>query len=358
MKMKLPRRNFLDPATGAAAPPAVSRIAGAQTGRKRPARLIVPFASACLAISLLAISDHRAWPQTISAIKIVVPVPPGGANDFLARLLAEQIGRAQGLALTIENRAGAGGIIGAEAVSRSTPDGRTLLIESNSFLIDALLQKTNYHPLTSFEPICNLVDAPTVLTVNAAAPYGTLADLIDAARAKPREITLATIGPGGTFRIGYERLRRAANVDITFVPYPGIAPAVNALLGAHVSSVFSTYSTVSEQVNTGRLRPLATGSLTRIGPLPDVPTVAESGYPHYEVDQWFGLWAPAKTPKQAISQLAGWFTAALQTFEIKQKLLAQGLFPVGVCAMGFDGYLRRKYDEYGRVIREANIKAE
>jgi tripartite-type tricarboxylate transporter receptor subunit TctC len=314
--------------------------------------------SACLAISLFAISNHLAWSQTISTVKIVVPVPPGGVNDFLARVLAEQIGRAQGVAFIIENRSGAGGIIGAEAVSRSAPDGSTLLLGSNSVLIDALVQKTNYHPLTSFEPICNLVDAPTVITVNAAAPYRKLADLIDAARAKPREITLATVGPGGTFRIGYERLRRAANVDITFVPYAGIAPAVNALLGAHVSFVFSTYSTVSEQVNAGRLRALATGSPTRIGPLPEVPSVAESGYPNYEVDQWLGLWAPAKTPKEAVSQLAGWFTAALQTPEIKQKLAAQALFPVGVCATGFGSYLRRKYDEYGRAVREANIMAE
>jgi tripartite-type tricarboxylate transporter receptor subunit TctC len=314
--------------------------------------------SACLAISLLAISGHRAWPQTISTVKIVVPVPPGGATDFVARLLAEQIGRAQGIAFTIENRSGAGGIIGAEAASRAAPDGNTLLIHSNSFLIDPLVQKTNYYPLTSFEPICNLVDAPTVTTVNSASSYRRLADLIDAARAKPREITLATVGPGGTFRIGYERLRRAANVDITFVPYPGMAPAVNALLGAHVSFVFSTYSSVSEQLNAGRLRALATGSPTRIEPLPEVPTFTESGYPDYEVDQWFGLWAPAKTPKEAVSQIAGWFTAALQTPEIKQKLAAQGLFPVGVCTTGFGSYLRRKYDEYGRAVREANIKAE
>jgi tripartite-type tricarboxylate transporter receptor subunit TctC len=130
-------------------------------------------------------------------------------------------------------------------------------------------------------------------------------------------------------RIGYERLRRAANVDITFVPYPGVAPAVNALLGGHVSSVFSTYSTVSEQVNAGRLRALATGSPTRIGPLPEVPTVAESGYPDYEVDVWIGLWAPAKTPKEAISQLAGWFSAALQT--LKQKPAPRALSSRGMC---------------------------
>jgi tripartite-type tricarboxylate transporter receptor subunit TctC len=236
-----------------------------------------------IAISLLVPSINAAWPQTITTVKIIVPVPPGGANDVLARVLAEQIGRSHGIAFTIENRLGAGGIIGAEAVSRAAPDGNTLLIDSNSLVIDALVQKTNYHPLTSFEPVCHLVDAPTVITVNTASPYLRLADLMEAARDKPREITVASLGPAGPFRIGFERLRRAANVDMTFVPYPGIAPAVNALLGGHVTSVLSSYSSVSE---------------------------------HYEMDVWFGLWAPAKTPKEVLSQLANWFTAALQTTEL------------------------------------------
>jgi tripartite-type tricarboxylate transporter receptor subunit TctC len=161
--------------------------------------------SACLAISLLAISD--ASPQ-ISTVKIVVRVPPGGANDFLARVLVEQIGRAQGPAFTIENRTGAGGIIAAEAVSRSATDGRTLLIDSNSLLIDALVQKTNYHPLTELRADLQSGRCAVRQCCRALSQTG---DLIDAARAKPREITLATLGPGGPFRIGYERLRRAAN---------------------------------------------------------------------------------------------------------------------------------------------------
>jgi tripartite-type tricarboxylate transporter receptor subunit TctC len=186
--------------------------------------------AAAVVILMVMLSSQVAWAQT-TAIRIVVPVPPGGANDVLARLLAEQIERMQGITVTIENRLGAGGIIGAEAVSRATPNGNTLLMDSNSLFIDSLLQKTNYHPLTSFEPICHLVDVPTVIAVNGGSPYRKLADLIDAARAKPREITLASLGPGGTFRIGFERLKRAANVDMTFVRYPGVAPAVNALLG-------------------------------------------------------------------------------------------------------------------------------
>jgi tripartite-type tricarboxylate transporter receptor subunit TctC len=309
-----------------------------------------------IAISLLAVSLNAAWPQTITTVKIVVPVPPGGANDVLARVLAEQIGRSHGIAFTIENRLGAGGIIGAEAVSRAAPDGNTLLISSNSLVIDALVQKTNYHPLTSFEPVCHLVDAPTVITVNTASPYLRLADLIEAARDKPREIAVASLGPAGPFRIGFERLRRAANVDMTFVPYPGIAPAVNALLGAHVTSVLSSYSSVSEHLSASKLRALATGSLTRIDPLPEVPTVAESGYRDYEMDVWFGLWAPAKTPKEVLSQLSNWFTAALQTTEIRRKLAIQALFPVGVCATDFGIYLRKKYEDYGRAIRDSNIK--
>jgi tripartite-type tricarboxylate transporter receptor subunit TctC len=145
---------------------------------------------------------------------------------------------------------------------------------------------------------------------------------------------------------------------MTFVPYPGVAPAINALLGEHVTSVLGTYSTVAEQLNAGKLRALATASRTRIEPLPEVPTVAESGYNNYEVDYWLGLLAPAKTPKETISRLAGWFTAALQALDVKRKLVAQGLNPVGMCRADFDALLHKQYDDFGRVIREANIKAE
>ena len=159
-------------------------------------------------------------------------------------------------------------------------------------------------------------------------------------------------------QIAFETLKRAANVDMTFVPYPGVAPAINALLGEHVTSVLGTYSTVAEQLNAGKLRALATASRTRIEPLPEVPTVAESGYNNYEVDYWLGLLAPAMTPKGTISRLAAWFTAALQALDVKRKLVAQGLYPVGMCGADFDALLHKQYDDFGRVIREANIKAE
>jgi len=310
-----------------------------------------------VAVTLIALSSHGAWSQTTRTIKIVVPVPPGGGEDILARLLGDQISRAHGLRIVIENRPGAGGVIGVEAVSRAVPDGNTLLMMSPGFVINPQLRKVNYDPLTSFEPICQLVSVPAILAVNSASPYRTLADLFDAARAKPGDLVHATTF-GSVFHIGIEMLKRAAKVDMILVPYPGAAPAVTALLGQHVTSVFYGYPGVVDQLKSGRLRALATASRTRIASLPDLPTVAESGYKDYEVDFWFGVAAPAKTPNEAVSQLTGWFTAALQAPEVRAKLDVQGYYPVGLCGAEFRTLLRKQYGEYGRVIREENIKAE
>jgi len=147
-------------------------------------------------------------------------------------------------------------------------------------------------------------------------------------------------------------------VNFTYVPYQGSAPAVNALLGEHLTSVLASYPNVAEYVRSGKLRALATTSGSRIEQMPDVPTIAESGLKNVEADIWFGVAAPAKTPNDALTRLAGWFTAALQDPDIKSKLVAQGLFPVGTCGAEFGAFVRQQYDEYGRVIREANIKSE
>jgi tripartite-type tricarboxylate transporter receptor subunit TctC len=313
---------------------------------------------AAAVIAVLTLSGHGAWSQARAAIKIVAPSAPGGVTDTLARLLAEQVGRAQGQTILIENRPGAGGVIGYEAVSRAAPDGNTLMIMGTDTLIPPHLRKLNFDLLTGFEPICYLVSAPTVIAVNSASPYRTLGDLLNAARARPGELTVASVGPASALQIAFEMLKRAANVDMTFVPYPGVAPAINALLGEHVTSVFASYSTASEQLKAGKLRALATPARTRIELLPEVPTVDELGYKDYELDYWFGALAPAKTPKEKVSQLAGWFTAALQAPEFRAKLAPLGLLPVGMCGAEFAALLRKQYDDFGQVIREANIKAE
>jgi tripartite-type tricarboxylate transporter receptor subunit TctC len=312
-----------------------------------------------VAVAILSVTPfgHGAWSQA-RAIKIVAPSAPGGVTDTLARLLGEQVAQAQGQTILIENRPGAGGVIGYEAVSRAAPDGNTLMIMGTDTLIPPHLRKLNFDLLTGFEPICYLVSAPTVIAVNSAAPYRTLGDLLNAARARPGELTVASVGPASALQIAFETLKRAANVDMTFVPYPGVAPAINALLGEHVTSAFASYSTASEQLKAGKLRALATPSRTRIELLPEVPTVAESGYRDYELNYWFGALAPAKTPKEKVSQLAGWFTAALQAPEFRAKLAPLGLLPVGMCGANFAALLRKQYDDFGQVIRDTNIRAE
>jgi tripartite-type tricarboxylate transporter receptor subunit TctC len=310
----------------------------------------------CLALASLMFGGHDAWSQ--KTIKLVVPVPPGASTDFVARLMAEQIGRMQGVTMVVENRPGASGMIGTEAVSRTVPDGTTLLMTANTYLIDAQVRKANYHPVTGFEPLCFLVESPAVLVVNSASPYRSLGDLLDAARARPGELTMASVGPGTSFQIGFVTFTRMANVSMTYVPYAGSAPAVNAVLGEHVTSVFVGYAVVAENLKAGKLRALATATLKRIVPLPDVPTFDESGFKELEVDNWFGVIAPAKTPKETLAQLAGWFTQALALPEVKERLAAQGLYPVGTCGTAFGALIRKRYDEYGEAIRGANIKRE
>jgi tripartite-type tricarboxylate transporter receptor subunit TctC len=307
---------------------------------------------------LFALTICGAWSQTTRPIKNIVPVPAGSTQDILARLLADEIGRTQGATMVTENRPGAGTAIAAEAASHALPDGSTLLSNAPPFLINPQLRKAAYDPLTGFEPICYLARSPTVIVVNSASPYRTLADLLNAARANPGELTLAGIGPASAIQIAFEALKRAAKSDMTFIPYPGTTPAVNALLGAHVTSVFGNYGDVAAQMKAGKLRALAAASSMRIDSLPDLPTIAESGYPEYEADIWYGLVAPAKTPKESISKLAGWIAAALRVPEIKDKLAIQGLYPVGLCGADFGAFMRKQYIEYGRVIQEANIKEE
>ncbi len=311
-----------------------------------------------LAAAVLVILASQAATSETRIIKIIVPVPPGGAGDILARQLAEQVGRAHGPSVIIENRSGAGTIIGTDAVAHAAPDGNTLLMNAPYLLIGPQVRKVNYDPLTGFEPICYLVSSPGIIVVNGASPYRTLADFLDAARKKPGELTLASVGPATAQHLGFERLKRAANVDITYVPFGGGAPAINALLGNHVTAVFAEYAPLAAHIKAGTLRALATTSPSRIEPLPNLPTVAESGYKDYEVDLWWSLFAPAKTPKDTVKQLADWFTAALRAPEVKAKLVTQGFSPVGMCGADFAALLRKQYDDYGRIIRASNIKTE
>jgi tripartite-type tricarboxylate transporter receptor subunit TctC len=312
-------------------------------------------ATALLATCLFALAGHEARPQA-RTIRIVVPFPAGGSADIIARLLGEHIARTFGPSVVVENRPGGGATIAYEAVARAAPDGNTLVINGNSIVINPHLRKVNYDPLTSFEPICYLLSSPQVFVVQSGSPYKTLGEFIAATKANPGKLVFASVGPATTQHIGFEQFRRLSGIDVTYVPYPGGAPAMTALLGGHVTAVLANYSEAVEQLHGGKVRALASASLKRIPPLPEVPTVDELGYKGYNVEVWFGVMAPAKTPKERAAELAKWFQAAIKAPEVTPKLLKIGLYPVGTCLGDFAAHIRSQYDEYGRIIREAGIK--
>jgi tripartite-type tricarboxylate transporter receptor subunit TctC len=317
-------------------------------------------AGVAAAFSGILLSGHSAWSQAARTIKVVVAVPPASPAYTVANQFVEQISKAfsqaHGPMIEIATRMLADGTMGAEDVLRAAPDGNTLLMTSNIFIINPYVRQVHYDPLTGFEPVCYLARLPEVVVVNSTSHYRTLADLLSAAVTSPGELTMASFGPTGSSRIAVEMLKLAANVDLKYVPYPSQATAVNALLGEHVTSGIITYVAVAERLKDAKLRALATASRTRIEPLPDVPAVAESGYKDYEAEVRLWLFAPAKTPKEVVSQLAGWFTAAMQAPEAKAKLVTRGIYPIAMCGADFGDYFRKQYIEYGRVIRESGIR--
>jgi tripartite-type tricarboxylate transporter receptor subunit TctC len=311
-----------------------------------------------LAALAAVLSASQAPAQSSRQIKFIVPFPAGGGADLLTRVLAEKWGQANGVSTVIENRPGAASVIGTEAASRAAPDGNTVALVANSFIVHPNFKKLTYDPLTSFEPVCLLASSPQVIVVNSASPYKTLTELFDAARARPGELSNASVGPASAQHIAMEQLKLLGKVNMVFVPFNGNTPALNQLLGNHVSAVMSNYSESAEHVNAGKLRALAVGGKARLKEWPNVPTVAEQGFPDYAVEVWYGLVAPAKTPKDKVAELSKWCAEAMLAPELKPKWDLQGLAPVGSSAEAFAAHLRKQSEGYIRVIREANIKGE
>jgi tripartite-type tricarboxylate transporter receptor subunit TctC len=314
--------------------------------------------AACLAVAAaITIALAAGAPaQTARTVKIVVPYPPASGPDILSRLMAEQIGKMHGATVLVENRPGGGTMIGTEAAARAAPDGGTVLLVANSFVVNPALKPQSYDVTTSFDPVCHLASTPMVLVVQGTSPYKTLGDLIAAARAKPGALSLGA-APTSSLHVAFEVIKRAAKINMTFVPFPGTAPAINTLMGGHVTAVFADYPTVVGHLKSGPLRGLVTASAKRNPALPEIPTFAEAGVGAYEADIFYGIVAPAKTPREALSQLSGWFSAALKAPEVQPRLAQQGLFPVGLCGAPFGDFMRRLVDDYARIIRESGIKA-
>jgi tripartite-type tricarboxylate transporter receptor subunit TctC len=313
---------------------------------------------AALAIVALtaALGVSTAWSQAARTIRLILPFPPGGPADAMARLVAQQIGTSGGPTMVVESHPGAGTEIGTEYVSRAAPDGNTLLIISPSFVVLPHVRTLNYDPLRDFVPVCNLATFPPLIVVDSDSPYHTLAEFIDAARARPGVLTYGTIGPATASQIAFEMLKQAAKVDITFVPFTGYTPAVQALLAHQLTAAQADLTTLQGQLQTGKLRALATTAARRVPVVPDVPTVIESGYNNVEAEFYGGVVAPAKTPQATISRLIGMFSDAIKTPAIKAKFTSLGFIPGDQCGAAFGATIRRDYDNYGRTIREAHLQ--
>jgi len=320
-------------------------------------RVCWPVALAVVALSS-ALACSAAWTQAGRTIRLILPFPPGGPADAMVRVVVQQIVETGGASMVVETHPGAGTAIGTEYVARSTPDGNTLLIISPSFVVLPHVRKLNYDPLLDFVPICELATFPPLIVVNSDSPYRTLGDFIAAAQARPGALTYGTIGPATSSQIAFEMLKQSANVDITFVPFAGYTPAVQALLAHQLTAAQADLTTLQGQLQTGKLRALATTAAARIAMVPGVPTVIEAGYKNVEAEFYGGVMAPAKTPQATVTQITRSFSDAIRSPAVKAKFTSLGFVPGGQCGGDFGAIIRKDYDNYGRTIRDAHLQMQ
>lgn len=290
-------------------------------------------------------------------VRLVVTFPAGGTADVLARLVADQMSRAGGPTFIVDNKPGANSIIGNEFAARAAPDGGTMLMVANSFLITSFVRTLPYDTMTGFEPVCSLADSPLIITVRADSPYKTLKDLLAATKARPGATAMGAIGPATAQRVAIEMLRKASGLDVNFVPYPSSAQALNALLGGDVPTAMVAIADAGAMAADGRVRMLAVLTPDRVAGWPDVPTVRESGF-DVAYSAWFGLLAPAKTPAPLMDQLSSRVAKAMEAPELREKLKPLEFYPSVSCGAKFGDYLRAESAATGNIVREAGIKME
>ena len=304
--------------------------------------------------SAIAQSEYPSRP-----VRIVVPSPPGGGTDIVARVLAQHFAKSFGQQFFVENKPGAGNMIGIEAVARSAPDGYTLLMTASTLALNSVLfKKVPYDPVRDFAPITLTATAPNVLLVHPSVPAQSLAEFIALAKAKPGALSYGTPGIGTSPHLSMELLKSMAGIDLQHVPYKGTAAAVTDVIGGQIAATFSNALTAKPQVDAGRVRALAITGPRRIEALPGVPPVAEAGVPGYEAMQWYGLLAPAGTPAAIIERLNAEALKALRSVEMKERLAADGAEPLGGSPAEFAALIRRELDKWTRVARAAGIEPQ
>lgn len=309
----------------------------------------------CATPPALAQSTYPTHPITM-----VVGFAPGGGTDTVARIIAKNLGENLGQQVVVENKAGAGGNIATDYVAHAEPDGYTLLLGSVGSLTVAphILPKLSYRPLQDFAPVTMAVVFPNVLVVNPSFPAKTLAEYVKLAKDKPGTVTQASSGIGGAGHLAGELLKMRAGIDAIHVAYKGGGPGMLAVLGGEVNAYFATPVSAGPHIKSGKVRALATTGSKRDSLLPDVPTVAESGYPGYEATNWYAYVVPAKTPKNVVERLNQALVKVLRNPEVIGMLHKQGLEPSPSTPAELAAFMQREYDTWGKVVKQAGIKAE
>jgi len=299
----------------------------------------------------------QAYPS--KPVRMVVPSSAGGGTDIVARIIAPELSKRLGQQVVIDNRPGAGTMIGIEVAAKSPPDGYTLLMGLSTLAINsALYKKVPYDPQRDFAPITQAISSASIIVVHPSVPVKTLKELIAFARARPGQINYASAGTGTYPHMTMELFLSMAKLKMVHIPYKGTAPAMIDMVAGQVATMAATILTGMPQIRAGRLRPLGITSAARSPIVPDIPTVAEAGLPGYESVQWYGMLAPARTPRDIITRLHGEATRVLQQPEIKARFAGDGADPVGSSPEEFTRYIQSELTKWARVARDAGIQQE
>lgn len=300
----------------------------------------------------------QAYPT--KAIRVVVPFPPGGGTDIIAREVTQKVASSTGWTFVIDNKPGAGGNLGVDAVAKSPADGYTLVLgqTSNLAINPTLYAKLPYNPQKDLAPIGLVASAPLVIVVPTQSPFKTLADLVAAAKAKPGEVNFASPGNGTVAHLTGEQFQRAADVKFQHVPYKGANQALTDVISGQVQIYVSSVPSVLQQIRTGKLRPLAVTSAKRVDDIPQTPTVGESGYKGFDAVTWFGFLAPAGTPKDVLTRLNAEFNKALQQADLRKRLGDEGADPLGGTPEQFAELIRDDIVRWGKTVKESGARLD
>lgn len=322
---------------------------------RRP--LLAAAAACCLAAGTAA-AQSADYPNR--PVKWVVPFPPAGAMDVIARTLAEHMGQALGHTFVIENKPGAGGNIGADMVAKSPADGYTMMIVANGMAVNQFLYaRLSYDPVQDFTPVSLVAVVPNVLVTNAArSKVHTVPEVITQAKSRPGEVMYASAGNGTSIHLAAELFNSMAGVDMVHVPYKGSGPAVTDLIGGQVEYMFDSVTSARPHIESGKLRAIAVTTAKRSSALPGVPTIAESGLPGYELAPWFAVYMPAGTPQPIVMKINRALLDAMKLPAVQQRFAAIGAEPIGSTPQQLAKHLQAEMDKWGKVIRQRGIRAD